>query len=303
MKKEDKLQLVGLEDIARHPEIINYMDENIAIIDNFSQIIEPDTEAVKLDCLMIVFCQEGSLILPINGDEHLLQKGYCAILPLGSVLRRAIVKQAYTLKIAAASPAFLHTTLAKNKATWDIMTYLFKHPVFPVKQNNSYKLYLYKELLVLLGQEKQHAFSKQTRHFHIAGMLCEMIAELHKTILEKNHLSITYNRGITITHEFMSLVHADNGSHRSVSYYADRLFYTAKYLSTVIKQTTGKTPLKIINEHAIKEIRHQLKYSNMRMKEMATFFGFPNPSFFAKFVKAHTGMTPQQIRMSEEEKE
>jgi AraC-like DNA-binding protein len=97
-------------------------------------------------------------------------------------------------------------------------------------------------------------------------------------------------------------VNADNGSHRSVSYYANRLCYSAKYLSCVIKRTTGKNPLQIINEHTIKEIKFKLKHSDMSIKEIADFFNFPNPSFFGKFVKEHTGMTPLQYKTSEEEK-
>ena len=57
-----------------------------------------------------------------------------------------------------------------------------------------------------------------------------------------------------------------------------------------IARTKEKSPLQIINEHAIKEIKHKLKHSEMSMKEMANFFNFTNPSFFGKFVKQHTDM-------------
>ena len=98
------------------------------------------------------------------------------------------------------------------------------------------------------------------------------------------------------------MVNADDGSHRSVAYYADKLCYSAKYLSSTVKQVTGKSPLQIINEHAIKQIKYKLKHSEMSMKEMADYFDFTNPSFFGKFVKGHTGMSPMQYRYSEEEK-
>ena len=66
----------------------------------------------------------------------------------------------------------------------------------------------------------------------------------------------------------------DNGTHRSVAYYADQLCYSPKYLSTVIKKVCGKAPLTLINEHAMEQIKFQLKHSDMSMKELADYFDF-----------------------------
>ena len=133
-------------------------------------------------------------------------------------------------------------------------------------------------------------------------MLCEMMANLNKMVPDEKRKDINHNRGIVITRSFLELVNADDGSHRSVNYYADRLCYSPKYLSSVIKMVTGKTPLQIINENAIKQIKLKLRHSDISMKELADLFDFPNPSFFGKFVKIHTGMTPMQYRQSKEEK-
>ena len=303
MKKEENLPLLGLERITAHPELTSYMDENIAVIEKLSDFVESDIEAIKTACLFIVFCEEGSLPLHINDEQHLLHKDYCAILPPGSIFRKTNFKKPYTLKIAAISQSFINTFLGSTKETWDIMEYLFKNPIFPAKKGSSYKMYLYKELLLQLIKEKQHAYSKQTRRFHFAGLLCEMMAEINKILPDEHRKDIIYNRGNTLTRDFILLVNADNGSHRSVSYYANQLCYTPKYLSSIIKQTTGKNPLQIINEHAIKQIKYQLKHSDRSIKEMADYFDFPNPSFFGKFVKTHTGMSPLQYRLSKEKEE
>lgn len=100
--------------------------------------------------------------------------------------------------------------------------------------------------------------------------------------------------------KFLERVAEDDGTHRSVTYYADLLCYSAKHLSTVVKKISGKAPLSIINEHAIEQIKYELKHSDMSIKEIADHFDFVNPSFFGKFVKQHLGMSPLQFRNSEE---
>ena len=94
------------------------------------------------------------------------------------------------------------------------------------------------------------------------------------------------------------MVNADDGSHRSVSYYADRLCYSAKYLSSTVKGITGESPLQIINKHAIKQIKYRLKHSNLSIKEIADSFDFANHSFFGMFVKIYTGMSLRQYTIS-----
>ncbi|GKG74987.1 hypothetical protein CE91St1_41300 [Parabacteroides goldsteinii] len=57
-----------------------------------------------------------------------------------------------------------------------------------------------------------------------------------------------------------------------------------------------RAPLELINETAIEHIKHRLKHSDKSIKEIAEEFNFPNQSFFGKFVKAHTGMSPARYR-------
>jgi AraC-like DNA-binding protein len=124
---------------------------------------------------------------------------------------------------------------------------------------------------------------------------------INQLIPENKPNANQYNRSTLITQDFIELVNADNGTHRSVAYYADKLCYSPKYLSSVIKDTTGKTPMQFIQENTIKHIKYKLRHSNMSIKEIADSLNFPNASFFGKFVKFHTGMTPIEYRLSKEE--
>jgi AraC-like DNA-binding protein len=300
--KTNKLPLIGFERFKKYPEYIIYLDDNIAVLDNISSIMETNETASKMDCFMVAFCQEGSLNVQINGKNYQLDADYCAILPPGTIIRKMNSGESYVLKIAVASQDFLNDILSPSNDTCNVIRYLYNNPIFPISPKESYKMYLYKELLMNLVQEVPHAYSKQTRRYHFAGMFCEMMAALNKQIPEHERSDVNRNRSIIIARDFIQMVNADNGSHRSVSYYADRLFYSPKYLCTIVRQVTGKTPIQIINEHAIKEIKQKLKNSDLSIKEIADYFDFSNPSFFGKYVKNHLGISPLQYRLKEEDK-
>jgi AraC-like DNA-binding protein len=299
--KTNCIKIITIEDLKQYTDLVVYTSESVTILNDMNKIIHRNHHVAKLGCMMMVFCEEGETNIRINGNIHLLQKGNCAILTPGTIIQSYTNKHDFTSKIFAVSQRFLTETLSLKKETWNVLHYLYHHPIFPINRDTSYKMYLYKELGLALIQEKTHAYSQRTRSFHLAGMLCEMFAMINQLIPENKPNANQYNRGTFITRDFIELVNADNGTHRSVAYYADKLCYSPKYLSSVIKDTTGKTPMQFIQENTIKHIKYKLRHSSMSIKEIADSFNFPNASFFGKFVKLHTGMTPIEYRLSKEE--
>lgn len=58
----------------------------------------------------------------------------------------------------------------------------------------------------------------------------------------------------------------------------------------------GSTPLQIINERIVLEAKRMLRYLPLRVKEISRDLGFEDPSYFNKFFKKITGMTPVDFR-------
>ena len=51
-----------------------------------------------------------------------------------------------------------------------------------------------------------------------------------------------------------------------------------------------------VYRHIIQQAKLQLKYSDLPVWQIAEAQNFPNPSFFSKFFKRETGMTPAEYR-------
>lgn len=98
--------------------------------------------------------------------------------------------------------------------------------------------------------------------------------------------------------DFMSLVASDFRSQRSVSYYAQKLFISAKYLSLIIKEATGRTATEWIDHYVTLEAKNLLRYSGRNIQQIAYDLNFHNQSAFGKYFKHQTGMSPSEFRKS-----
>ena len=83
---------------------------------------------------------------------------------------------------------------------------------------------------------------------------------------------------------------------RSVAFYADKLCVTAKYLSLISKEVSGQPAGNWIDEYVILEAKTLLKSSQMSIQEIADSLNFANQSFFGKYFKHHTGISPKEYR-------
>lgn len=97
-------------------------------------------------------------------------------------------------------------------------------------------------------------------------------------------------------HKFLALVNQYGLRERKIEFYADKLCVTPNHLGAVIKRTSGLTVMQWLNRHAIQKAKVLLRYSDLPVWEVAERMNFANPSFFSKFFKGETGMTPGEYR-------
>ena len=96
--------------------------------------------------------------------------------------------------------------------------------------------------------------------------------------------------------EFVQLVNQQAYTWHTIEPYASRLCITPRYLSTVVRQVSGKTAKQWIDEALVTRIKIDLKHTDKPIARIADEMNFPNPSFFVKFFKRMTGVTPSHFR-------
>jgi len=106
-----------------------------------------------------------------------------------------------------------------------------------------------------------------------------------------------------VTSRFKDLLHSyfeDAGGKElglpTVSYMADQLHISARYLSDLLKQETGKTALEHIHLFLIVEAKNLLIQDNKNIAEIAFLLGFENPTYFSRLFKKEVGVPPNVFR-------
>lgn len=100
--------------------------------------------------------------------------------------------------------------------------------------------------------------------------------------------------------KFIGLIHTHCTTQHDVTFYADQLCISTRYLSAIIKQTSKASAKEIIDGFLILELKLALQSTNLSLKEIADKYHFPDQSFFGQFFKKHTGMSPKEYRAKKE---
>ncbi|OMQ12181.1 helix-turn-helix domain-containing protein [[Flexibacter] sp. ATCC 35103] len=160
---------------------------------------------------------------------------------------------------------------------------------------NTEDLAIIQALLLQIEQKKNSDLSNKLESIQalLRALLLE-IEGLYDIKTKKEHNA--YSRSYYLTEKFKELLAENFTEHREVSFYAEKLFITAKHLSQIMKNETGKTVSEIINEIVCLEAKVLLQTKALSIAEISVHLNFATATFFGKFFKRNTGISPLEYR-------
>ena len=112
----------------------------------------------------------------------------------------------------------------------------------------------------------------------------------------------SFSRKDEVLQKFVTQLYRNYRTQHEVSYYAEQQFLTTRYFSTIIKECSGKSPTQWIATALLVEARNLLAHTNMTIKEISDALSFPNQSYFGKWFKNLTTLSPLDFRKGLPEK-
>jgi len=105
-------------------------------------------------------------------------------------------------------------------------------------------------------------------------------------------------RAEKMTSLFYALLRKHYKEERSISFYADKMCMSPKYLTSTIKKLTGKSVMMWIHDAVISIAKVELKSSDKTVLQISDQLNFADASLFCRFFRKYTGMSPKEYRES-----
>ncbi len=276
-------------DVKNPSSITNAKDEFI-ILDN-PELTSSFSYPYKNEWIIATLCEKGYAKGKVNMREYYIE-GNCLILILpGQVISKSELSPDFKGKIILLSPQFADNV---NLGSMLLLTKsLERKPffVFPDEAAQAFRNYinLCKSLITMEGSSDILQVLQLLSKGFFIGMEDYIASQKPLPRLSKVH-------GPELVEEFLNLVETEYRHHRDLSYYAERLCKSAKYLSRIIMESTGKNATDWIERCVILDAKAQLLSTKKRISEISDDLDFPTPSFFGKYFKRVTGLSPRAFR-------
>lgn len=280
--------------------------DDLVVIEHVGTLPEggslPESGVYVENHAVILICIEGMAQFEYEGQVIQLRKNDMFIyMMLRSVISNFMSSQNFDCRqIWFTSTEAWGVDLHGSKGLADLI-FLRQNPKLELSEYNASMLGAYFQLLCRRMRDRSSIAYPHIVRSLFGTMLLEIMAITHankeqvnKIGGQKDDVHAFHRR--QLADRFMQLVEQSDGRIRKVDDFANQLNVTPKYLSTLLKDTLNYRPSEVIKIYTMKAIQHRLRFTDMTMQEIANDLDFANASFFGKYFKEHTGMTPLEYR-------
>ena len=247
----------------------------------------------RLNAACLTVCVKGWCKLELNLQQCEMQEGMLGIILPDQIILQKERSDDFSGLFIAVSRDFMDMVIPTMQQLFPMFFMIKERPFVHITPEECQLFQEYHSFLWSKVKLKDNPFRKEITQ----GLLLALFYEIYN--IYQGHAvqeRVPKSRKEDLFERFIRAVSESYKEERSVSYYADKMFLTAKHLSTVVKEISGKTAGEWIDSLVILESKALLKSSELSIQEIADELHFANQSFFGKYFKHHTGMSPKEYR-------
>lgn len=259
----------------------------------FSTLSEWTAEPVMLDYGAILICREGEAVLRVNFDEWTLSADDVITVFPNDVAYLLSATDNFRVEMLHYNASLLReASLQLEQTVYSSLREDRCRQETPVVSNIINRMF---DLLRLYFDQTECTCVTQL----VLLQLKSFFVGFHE-YLSRNPQYRPGEKGSRrvreLFNQFMMLVEQHYKELRDVGQYAEMMHITPKYLTNVVRTISHRTPKSIIDHYVVLQLKMQLRRSQQNIKEIAWEYHFADASFFTRYFKKHTGMTPNRLR-------
>ncbi|WP_165021211.1 MULTISPECIES: helix-turn-helix domain-containing protein [unclassified Dysgonomonas] len=245
-----------------------------------------------IDGITFCICKRGTTQVRVNYKEYTVDENSILTILPKQIIESLSNTDDLLLEVFSFSFDFISDfPFPKNM---DMLRKVALNPVLHTSESNIQNLLRYHSFIAETFSNQNLLYLKET----IQGLLYALLVELASMYMEDENISTRSkkSRAEEVTEQFMLLLLRGQSKERFVSFYANEMCITPKYLSDVVRKVTGRTANSWIEEVFILNAKMLLRSTSLTVLELSEELNFASPTYFGRFFKKVTGMTPLEYR-------
>ena len=244
---------------------------------------------------MHLLCTEGEGSFVFNERCYHLEKNDLVVMPNPSRAKNLAAAPGMQVEWFAADYKFLQNLLPSNNYSIGGSISLNQDPVIKLTDEQA---------VIMLADFHRLRDRMGDRHLlfyrELMGSLClTMMYDIFEPHAQRDATDTHSDRTAYIVKQLMQLLGTGiSRTEREVSYYAERLNVSPKYLSATIKRVTGHSVTSYIDRHTIPILKEYLNDERLSLTQIAELMNFTTLSYFSRYCTKHLGQSPSEYRLS-----
>ncbi|MCD7936220.1 MAG: helix-turn-helix domain-containing protein [Tannerellaceae bacterium] len=300
----DKLPVIEIRELNKHITNLDNFQDIFSVADldgslslDEQQFSEMFSSPVRLNALIFVLVLKGHNKLKMDYVEYeLRENSFFTIMP-NRILQTGSVSKDFQALILIADQTFMEELRPENRSP-SMMNYMKirKNPHVQFTHEEADQFTKCFDSVREKIRLRSHCFHKEV----LLNAFMAFLLEMANIMIGKSDKmqKPTLSRKEELLNQFLQLLLVNCKEHHVVTFYAEKLCITPQYLSLVLKELTGKSANKWIDEALIVEAKILLKTPQITVQQVADMLNFSDQSTFGKFFKKHMGMSPMEFRKS-----
>ncbi len=245
-------------------------------------------------CLHLI-CTAGEGSFVFNERCYHIIKNDLVVIPLPKGIKNLAAHPEMQVEWFAADNEFLQNLLPTNNYSIGGSISLNRNPVIPLTDEQARHLLDDFHRLHSRMDDRHLLFYRE-----LMGSMClTMMYDIFDPHAQRDATDSHSDRTAIIVKRLMQLLSAGTSrTQRDVSYYAQRLNVSAKYLSATTKRVTGHSVTSYIDRFTIPILKEMLNDETLSLTQVAERMNFASLSYFSRYCTKHLGMTPREYRAS-----
>ena len=219
----------------------------------------------------LLLCDKGSLQITCGETQERITA--MTILPIAPWRSFALHDaHGFNGKILLFAARRIDAGLMQTDYACDLLFHFLMHAVIPVGANEYDSLRKILRVLEHLSRLNPASASCVLATQHCMATILYI---MHGAVREhgREGLKCNRNRQSELFCKFFHLLTLNYKRQRSVAYYAERMCFSPRYLSTVIKEVSGRSTTEWIDDFVMAEIQYQLRHTTRSIQQIAYDMG------------------------------